>query len=113
MTEGFRSPETHDLPPARFLSSARIGQWLGVLARFPQLNGAMRMWMHDAKKQLRWREVNRPRVIETKIVKRDGTRAKITIDDSLSDVQGGESPAFKAWDAWLTSGALEEDGSDR
>lgn len=107
MSDSFRAPDV-DLPPARFLDSARIGAWLGVLRRLPNLSGAMKMWVWDARRQLRWRETNEPRVVTTNIIRRDGTPATITIDDSLADVQVRPSPDMLAWERWLESGQVDE-----
>lgn len=105
---GFRAPDVN-LPPARFLTSARIGAWLGTLRRLPELSGAMRMWMWDAKRQLDWREHAVPRVITTAVKKRDGTPLTFSIDDSLSDVETRPTPAFNAWKRWLETGEVDEE----
>ena len=108
MTDGFRAPDL-DLPPARFLPSSTIGSWLGVLRNLPSLSGAMKMWVFDAKQQLAWRETNPPRVITTRVKKRDGSFATFSIDDSLADVYLKPTPEFEAWDHWFHTGALPDD----
>jgi hypothetical protein len=106
-SDGFRAPPPEHLPPARFLPSSTIGAWLGILRRLPHLNGAMKMWVLDAKQQLLWRETNQPRVITSRVRRRDGTPMTIVIDDSLSDVQVRPSPELRAWDHWLETGELD------